>query len=173
MRMAKRRQGGFTMVELVTVIVLIGALAAIGIPRLLGGDTIGPQVFGDQLTSALRLAQKTAVARRRLVCATLEGQTVALRIRQASGLPDAEQAACTLGIGVDDADYTGSGGSTVAGAGGFAGAGAIALYFHPDGTVTRDAAGSLPVGPGDEIRVVEGGAVRRTLRIEGSTGLVQ
>lgn len=168
-----RRTDGFTMVELVTVIVLLGVLAAIGIPRLMGRDTIAPHVFGDQITSALRHAQKTAVARRRLVCATLEGKVVRLRIRQEAGLPPAGASACTLGAGVADADYSGSGSSTVAGAGNFTGAAAIALFFHPDGTVSRDTAGALPVGPGDEIRIMDGGAVQRSLHIEGSTGLVQ
>lgn len=170
--MTAPRQGGFTIVELVTVIVLLGIVAAIGIPRLMGSDTIGPQVFGDQVVSALRSAQKTAVARRRLVCATLAGKTVTVRVRQAPGLPASSAGACTLGTGVADADYTGSGSATLAGAGDFADASSIALFFHPDGRVSLDAAGLDPVTPGDEIRIVSGATVHRTLRIEGSTGHV-
>lgn len=166
------RQRGFTMVELVTVIVLLGVLAAIGIPRLMGNDTIAPQVFGDQVVSALRTAQKTAVARRRLVCATLAGRTVSLRVRQDAGLPAAGAAACTLGIGEADADYSGSGSSVVTGAGNFAGAASIALFFHPDGRVTRDAGGASLVTPNDTISITDGGTTHRTLRIEGSTGHV-
>lgn len=165
-------QRGFTMVELVMVIVLLGIVAAIGIPKLMGSDSIGPRVFGNQVASALRNAQKTAVARRRLVCATLAGKTVAVRVRQAPGLPLASETPCTLGTGVADADYTGSGASTVAGAGGFAGAASIALFFHPDGRVTTDAAGTDLVTRADEIRIVTGATVHHTLRIEGSTGHV-
>jgi len=163
-----RRQAGFTMIELVTVMVLIGILAAIGIPRLMGSDSTGTLVFGEQVVSAVRHAHKTAIARRRLVCATLEGKTVRLRMREAPGA-----GACTLGIGVSDTEYDSTNNSTVAGSGGFAGAAAVALFFHPDGTITRDAAGAIFVTSADTLQIMEGSTAQRTIRMEGTTGYVQ
>jgi len=163
-----KRQQGFTMIELVTVMVLIGVLAAIGIPRMMGSDSTGTLVFGEQVVSAVRHAHKTAIARRRLVCVTLEGKTVRLRMREAPG-----GGACTLGIGVSDTEYDSSNNSTVAGGGGFAGAAAVALFFHPDGTITRDAAGAIFVTSADTLQIMEGSTAQRTIRMEGTTGYVQ
>lgn len=168
-----KRQHGFTMVELVTVIILVGALAAIGIPRLMGTDTTGTLVFGENVVSALRHAHKTAIARQRLVCATLQGKTVRLRIRKERGLPGAGASACALGIGVADGEHDSGNDSTVAGQGAFAGQAALALFFHPDGRITRDAAGASPVTSADTIQIVQGGAAQRTILIEGTTGYVR
>ena len=57
---APARAAGFTMVELVVVMILIGVLAAIGIPRLMGDKNMEGAVFGDQVVSGLRRAQKIA-----------------------------------------------------------------------------------------------------------------
>ena len=62
-----RRTGGFTMVELVLVIIMLGILAVFVIPRM---DTSAYRAlaFHDQTVAALRYAQKTATSHRRLVC---------------------------------------------------------------------------------------------------------
>lgn len=60
-------QQGFTLVELITVITVIGILAAVSGPKFIGNDVF--EVSGAQATllSALRYAQKTAVAQRTTV----------------------------------------------------------------------------------------------------------
>lgn len=62
-----RRSRGFTLVELVTIMIIVGILAVFAIPRM---DTAGYHAaqFHDQTVAALRFAQKTAVSHRRLVC---------------------------------------------------------------------------------------------------------
>lgn len=61
------RQRGFTLAELVVVIVLVGILAAVAIPRLSDTDEFRRAGFHEELKATLRAAQKSAVAQRRRV----------------------------------------------------------------------------------------------------------
>lgn len=58
------------MVELIVVMVLLGIVAAVAIPRWRGDNGFEERVVRDQIVAALRYAQKSAVAARRLVCVT-------------------------------------------------------------------------------------------------------
>jgi MSHA pilin protein MshC len=55
---------GFTMVELILVMVIAGILAAVAIPRLVGKNSFDTRGFTDQLASTVRFAQKLAIAQR-------------------------------------------------------------------------------------------------------------
>lgn len=73
MAQAPRSNGkGFTLLELVTIIAIVGILAALVISRLGTRDSFDSRGFYDKATSIVRLAQKTAVAWRRpvFVCVT-------------------------------------------------------------------------------------------------------
>ncbi len=55
-------QAGFTMIELVTVIVLLGILAVAVFPRLFDLSTFRERGFHDDLISAVRYGQKLAIS---------------------------------------------------------------------------------------------------------------
>jgi len=55
---------GFTLVELMVVITVMAILAAVGMARFADREPFAVQAAADQLTSALRVAHATAVARR-------------------------------------------------------------------------------------------------------------
>lgn len=64
---------GFTMVELIVVMVVVGILAVFAVPRfaqLSGFKDVG---FRDQVKSAVAYARKAAVARRRHTCLVFDG----------------------------------------------------------------------------------------------------
>jgi MSHA pilin protein MshC len=61
-------QRGFTLVELITVIVVIGIIAVVAAPRFFDKNVFDSRGFYDQVISTLRYAQKTAIAQRTTVC---------------------------------------------------------------------------------------------------------
>ena len=153
---AHPRAGGFTIVELVVVMVIIGALAALGIPRLVGDKSSEAAVFGDQVASGLRRAQKIAMGHRRVVCATVGPKAVVLRVN------DCGSAGIALNGSGDDDYATSDSVLTVTSA---------TLYFQPDGRVTQDAGGATAWST--DIVIAAGTTNFRTITVQGTTGYVE
>jgi len=72
---SQRGASGFTVVELVVTIGIVGLLAAIAIPRFMGVSGFQSRGFYDSAKSVVRFAQKTAIAWRKdvFVCVTATG----------------------------------------------------------------------------------------------------
>jgi MSHA pilin protein MshC len=78
-------QRGFTIAELVIVMVIVGVLSAVAVPRLFDQSEFAARGGRDFLASGLRYAQKSAIAMRRNVCVDIAGSTVAATIAAAPG----------------------------------------------------------------------------------------
>lgn len=57
-----RRNRGYTIVEVLLVIVILAILGTVAGPRFFANDVFDERAYYDELVSALRYAQKTAVA---------------------------------------------------------------------------------------------------------------
>jgi len=67
-RYSTQLAGGFTLIELILVLVLVGVLGAFAAPKLWDQETFNSRGFYDETRALLRYAQKAAIAQRRTVC---------------------------------------------------------------------------------------------------------
>lgn len=77
-------QRGFTLVELIMVLVILGVLSVYALPRMFDTKAVYARGFHDETLGYLRFAQKTAIAQRRTVCVTFTTTTVTLAIASAA-----------------------------------------------------------------------------------------
>jgi MSHA pilin protein MshC len=79
------QSSGFTLIELIMVMVIVGILAAVVAPRFFDANVFKSRGFADQVQATLRYAQKEAIAQHRNVCVAMTASTIALTIANASG----------------------------------------------------------------------------------------
>lgn len=126
---------GFTLPELIAVIMLISILAAVAVPKMTSALSFRDDSWREQIVAALHSAHKSAVAHRRLVCATVSASSVTLSMASANPA----NACDTALTGID-------GSASVAAANGSSATASVSpagvLYFQPSGRVSTDGAGS-------------------------------
>jgi len=80
---------GFTLIELIMILVIVGILAVVVAPRFLGTSVFQSRGFADQVQAALRYAQKVAIAQHRNVCVAMTASTISLKIASLDGAASA------------------------------------------------------------------------------------
>ena len=69
----QNKQRGFTLVELITVMVIVGILAVAVLPRFFTVSDFEDRGSADQVKSLLRFAQKTAIAQHQNISVAISG----------------------------------------------------------------------------------------------------
>jgi len=156
---ARRRTHGFTMVELITVLLLVGVLAVVAMPRLDGAMGLRGTAWRDQVLAGALQARSLASGHRRLVCLTVA--TGEVRLAMASANP---ATSCNTTLPGPDGDARWAVDAqalavTVSPAG--------TLHFQPDGRITSDGAGLTAVNA--SVAIVG----ETALQITGETGHVR
>lgn len=82
--MRQLHERGFTLIELIMVIVILGVLAVFATPRIINTDDFNARGFHDETLALLRYAQKAAIAQRRTACVTFTMTTATLTIAAAA-----------------------------------------------------------------------------------------
>lgn len=147
------------MVELIAVLLLVGVLAVVALPRFDGALALRSAGWRDQVQAGLLQARALAQGHRRLVCVTLA--TGEVRLALASANP---ASSCNTALTGPDGDarwaFDGNGialTQTPAGT----------LYFQPDGRITSDGAGASTVNASVTL------AGETPLQVTGETGHVR
>jgi MSHA pilin protein MshC len=83
-----RRSAGFTMVELITVLIVMGILGAIGASRFFDNNVFENRAYADQAKTILRYAQKLAVTGNRFIFVRTDGASFAVCTTAACGAND-------------------------------------------------------------------------------------
>jgi MSHA pilin protein MshC len=89
----KRSQRGFTLIELIMVVVMLGVLAVFAAPKILNTGDVNARGLHDETLALLRYAQKAAIGQRRMVCVsfntsgTTHGATLTLENPTLTGTP--------------------------------------------------------------------------------------
>lgn len=150
---------GFTLVELVMVLVVLGILAVFAAPRMFERSDFDARGLHDVTLSYLRYAQKTAIAQRRTVCVSFTTSTIALRVANLAGVFDC--------AGVSGTALTGPDGNASGSANGAAYSATPATFGFDALGQPVDTSGSTVVKA--TIQVANAG---KTITIEAITGYV-
>lgn len=147
------------MVELIAVMLLVGVLAVVAVPKLTSALGVRGTAWRDQVQAALLQARSLATGHRRLVCVAVATGEVRLSIASAN---PASSCNTTLPGPDGDARWAVDAQSlavTVSPAG--------TLYVQPDGRITSDGAGLSAVNASVAI------AGETALQVTGETGHVR
>lgn len=147
------------MIELVAILILVGVLAAVAMPKLDTAVSMRNDTARDEVLAALRYAGQTAQSHRRLVCADVTATAVTLRISSTRPASTCDSALPGPNGGTTFTSNPGAATFTLSPSG--------TMYFQPNGRVTTDGAGNTASARTLAITGVS------SVSIGGETGLVR
>jgi MSHA pilin protein MshC len=149
-------KSGYTLVELVVVISILGILAATVGPRFFDQQVFSQRGYADELASALRATQKAAVITGCAAQLTLTVTTYVANQQAAAGN------ACNAASSTYSTSLLGADGSAISGTA------PSGITATPTGTFLFDTQGRLTSSPGTTLTVGS-----RTITIVSGTGFVR
>jgi len=75
-------ESGFSLVELIAVLLLVGILGAVALPRFVGQAAFTGKAGTDRVVSAVRFAQQQALSRNRHARIQFDGQEYGVDVRE-------------------------------------------------------------------------------------------
>jgi MSHA pilin protein MshC len=155
-RLAGGGARGFTLIELVTVIVIGGILAAVAGPRFFTQTGYSQRGYTEELGAALRLAQKASVACDCLTQLTLTASTYAVAQLSASGntCNPSNPTWSTPVIGIDGQALSGTAPTNIT--------------VSPTGVFVYNGSGGLCSSPASSLAIGT-----NTISVDATTGYVQ
>lgn len=148
---------GYSLVELIMTMVIVGILAAVVAPRFLDSNAFQSRGFADQVKAALRYGQKVAIAQNRFVCVAFGASSITVTIDPTT--PSAAHVTATCpGSALVNPD-TGKSPYTVTASGNITLSGGVDFYFDPLGRPSFSSAQSITING-------------HTIIIEAETGYV-
>ncbi len=150
-----RHRAGFSLVELIAVIILLGILGVVALGRFTGGDTVAARGFFDDTVTAVRFAQKLAIS---------SGCDVRV-ITTAAGYELRQSSTCT------GDDFSAAVANPANRANAYRNIDMPAGFALTAGTITFDARGQREGATSDF--TLSNGAATYRFRVHASTGLVE
>jgi len=150
-----KAHSGFTLIELIMVLTMVGVLAAVVGPKLFATGTFDARGFHDETLALLRFAHKSAIAQRRPVCVVFGVNTARLAI-------DSDRNSATGASGCE-ANLTGPRGDSP---GAIAARGTV-QYAATPASVIIDGLGQPAAG-----QTLQVSGATRTITVEATTGYV-
>jgi MSHA pilin protein MshC len=147
------RRSGFTLIELVMVIVLLSIVSAVALPKMFNFSVFQQRAFFDDMLNAVRYAQKLAIAMDCNVQVSVAGNQFSILLPGSSGTPN--QALCSSTTSSDynaNVSRPGTGASSYTGTLSGLALSNATLYFYPQGNASASV--TITVGGSHSIYVV-------------------
>lgn len=154
------QERGFTLIELIVVLMLVGIMAAVAIPKFQNVGVFTTLGFYDRALAIFRFAQKEAVAKRRNVCVDFPSGSTTLSVTYASSA--GSSSACNTGLTLPE---SGSANSATAASGVAFASSPVLTRITFDALGQASSAATFTVSDADPSNT-------RTFSVEAATGYV-